>query len=361
MFHPFDNPFQQTWMHDFLNGIPGYASHSWLLKDQEVEGRLQAMVIREGGGPKGFLTARAIVQGGPLIRRVKEEGLSVLPDEGLADGVFEGLVSNLLDSLKSKVNYIQLRNFFSFSDVQHQWLLGRGFGFEEEVNFVVLLEADNDPVANFHASRRRQVRKGLAAGAEVFLAEEAREVSEFYSILKGIYRMRAQKPLAPEALFRNFLEGPCREGRGAYLLVRFKGAVIGGIMLLLDEKPGVDLQGMSKSGLIGGGGSPAFPAVADQALKKAYEWYVGGLDREFPHCYPSVLATWAGIDFAWRNGFQAFDFLGAGNPAVPYGVREFKSKFGGMQTNYGRYLLIARPTIYQLGKLGVKAYSRLFS
>jgi len=53
--------------------------------------------------------------------------------------------------------------------------------------------------------------------------------------------------------------------------------------------------------------------------------------------------------------------LGAGNPAVPYGVREFKSKFGGMQTNYGRYLLIARPTIYKLGKLGVKAYSRLVS
>jgi hypothetical protein len=42
-------------------------------------------------------------------------------------------------------------------------------------------------------------------------------------------------------------------------------------------------------------------------------------------------------------------------------VREFKSKFGGMQTNYGRYLLIARPTIYKLGKLGVKAYSRLVS
>jgi serine/alanine adding enzyme len=366
MLHPFDNPFQQPWMHDFLNGVPGYASHAWKLKAGDVAGKMQAMVIREGGGPKGFLTARAIVQGGPLIARIKVDDRSAIPEtghsmgpvDGLAGGVFEGLVTGLVGDLKRRVNYIQLRNYFGFSAVQHEFLLGKGFGFEPEVNFVVRLEADKDPLAGFHGSRRRQVRKGLASGAEVFMAEKATEVSDFYAILKGIYRTRAQKPLASVDLFLHFLEGPCREGRGAFLLVRYRGVVIGGIMLLLDDKPGIELQGAGGSGFDFGGGGPGLP---EQAMRKAYEWYVGGLDQEFPQCHPSVLATWAGIDFAWRNGFQAFDFLGAGNPAVPYGVRAFKSKFGGMQTNYGRYLLIARPTIYKLGKLGVKVYSRLVS
>jgi len=32
--------------------------------------------------------------------------------------------------------------------------------------------------------------------------------------------------------------------------------------------------------------------------KVIYEWYVCGLDREIKDVYPSILATWAAIDYA---------------------------------------------------------------
>lgn len=66
--------------------------------------------------------------------------------------------------------------------------------------------------------------------------------------------------------------------------------------------------------------------------------------------YPSVLATWAGIEYAAKNGFEYFDFMGAGKPDESYGVREFKSKFGGELVSYGRFLYVYKPLVYKLAK-----------
>ena len=39
-----------------------------------------------------------------------------------------------------------------------------------------------------------------------------------------------------------------------------------------------------------------------------------GLDEEFKNVYPSVLATWAPIDYALKNNLKVFDFMGVGVP-----------------------------------------------
>ena len=82
-------------------------------------------------------------------------------------------------------------------------------------------------------------------------------------------------------------------GFGKVFLISYEGRIIGGIMC------------------------PFFPG------KGVYEWYVCGLDEEYKSSgvYPSVLATWAAIDFAMCNDFELFDFMGVGIPGVPYGVR----------------------------------------
>jgi len=46
--------------------------------------------------------------------------------------------------------------------------------------------------------------------------------------------------------------------------------------------------------------------------------------------------------------------MGAGKPDEDYGVREFKSKFGGELVNYGRFIRINNPFYYKLGELGLK-------
>ena len=74
------------------------------------------------------------------------------------------------------------------------------------------------------------------------------------------------------------------------------------------------------------------------------------MDGQVKNVFPSTLATWAGIEFAALNGFKRFDMMGAGKPDEGYGVREFKSKFGGELVEHGRFLCICQPTLYKLGK-----------
>jgi len=43
-----------------------------------------------------------------------------------------------------------------------------------------------------------------------------------------------------------------------------------------------------------------------------YEWYIAGIDGAFKNVYPSVLATWAPMEYAAKNGLKYFNFMGKG-------------------------------------------------
>jgi lipid II:glycine glycyltransferase (peptidoglycan interpeptide bridge formation enzyme) len=46
--------------------------------------------------------------------------------------------------------------------------------------------------------------------------------------------------------------------------------------------------------------------------------------------------------------------MGAGKPGDGYGVREFKSEFGGELVEHGRFLYVCKPQLYVLGKFMVR-------
>jgi lipid II:glycine glycyltransferase (peptidoglycan interpeptide bridge formation enzyme) len=73
----------------------------------------------------------------------------------------------------------------------------------------------------------------------------------------------------------------------------------------------------------------------------AYEWYWGA--KIIKSLYPAEFLTWHRIEWAKRNGFSLYDFGGAGWPDQPYGVRDFKAKFGGELVDYGRYRKVFCP------------------
>jgi lipid II:glycine glycyltransferase (peptidoglycan interpeptide bridge formation enzyme) len=52
---------------------------------------------------------------------------------------------------------------------------------------------------------------------------------------------------------------------------------------------------------------------------------------------------WEAIRQFAREGFEIFDFAGGGWEGEEYGPGRFKSKFGGQQSNYGRYRKIYAP------------------
>jgi lipid II:glycine glycyltransferase (peptidoglycan interpeptide bridge formation enzyme) len=220
--------------------------------------------------------------------------------------------------------YTQIRNI----NDQHNQIEGyKATGYRYKPHLTSLVRTggftEEDVLNRMSKSRSRQIRKGLEY-AEVVEATSEVEFGAFYSILKQLYTTRVGKPLPHISFFDNFRKYTLPAGLGKLLLVKAEGKTIGGILCAI--MPG----------------------------KTIYEWYIAGLDDEHKAFHPSVLATWAAIRFAVRNGLDHFDFLGAGSPESSYGVRDFKERFGGETVEYGRFEKIHQPMLMKIGTFGIR-------
>lgn len=230
------------------------------------------------------------------------------------------LVRALVESQRKKAIYLEIRNLFETVYMKAE-LEKMGLKYQEHINFILPIGSREDIQKRLSSNRKRQIKKALSHGARIVEAENLEQVRRFYEILKDLYKNKIRKPLPQWIFFKEFyLAG---KQLGTFLLVMAGEDVIGGIMCPLFKK------------------------------KTIYEWYVCGLDEKYPDLYPSVLATWSGIEYAQKNGLQYFDFLGAGRPNEDYGVREFKARFGGDLVSYGRYMRINNRLLFHIGKIGL--------
>jgi hypothetical protein len=69
--------------------------------------------------------------------------------------------------------------------------------------------------------------------------------------------------------------------------------------------------------------------------KQAFSWYGGSV--RLTGVSPAAYLQWHEIEWCAKRGIEKYDFGGAGWPGVPYGVRDFKSHFGGELVCDGRY------------------------
>ena len=280
-------------------------------ENKEINGLLTGVIIKEAKGAKGYFSARCIVWGGPVVKN---------NDPALVSAILKELNSKV----SSKVIYTEFRNFYSM-DKYKQIFEENGFKYEDRLNYIIPISSIEENLKLVSSSKKRQINKGLKADAEIIEAETLQQIKEFYKMLSDLYNTKVKKPLPPFNFFKEFFND---KALGRYLLVNYQAKIVGGVMC---------------------------PVYKDTI----YEWYVCGLDGEYKDIYPSVLATWAPIEYAAKNGLKYFDFMGAGKPDEDYGVREFKSKFGGKLVNYGRFVRINKPVLYKIGKAGLKIMSRL--
>ncbi len=319
--HPDGNPFQLPAMFAFYDQVPGYDPVAVLAReDDDVCGVILGVIQQEHAGLVGKFSARTIVWGGPLVRS----------DHDTPDLLADGLLKNLVKAVRKRSIYIELRNLFDTSAIR-RIAEAHGFTYHEHLNFQVRTEPEEALRKRISASKLRQVRKAMKAGVKIIEPENPEQVKAFYDILADLYRNRVKKPLPGWTFFEQFYDQRANHRLGLYLLLEFQGKIIGGILC------------------------PVMPG------KVIYEWYVCGLDQAYKQQYPSVVATWAAIDYALRHGIGTFDFMGAGKPDQDYGVREFKSKFGGDMVQLGRYQRINKPLLMQIGKLGVRILGKLRS
>ena len=289
----------------------------------EREGELRAVcvgyVTKEHCRIKQFYTRRAIIIGGPVIaNNANEEDIARLlyaiqqPCRLIAQSPYRPTWRNL-------PIYIESRNFHDYSRWKEVFE-ACGFDYQLHLNIQVACNETH----TMSEQRRRQVKKAIGNGATICEAQSEQEIRDWYQILQQLYREKVRTPLFTEKFFLEFY----RKGWGKYLLVKYDGKVIGGMMC---------------------------PILEGRAI---YEWYVCGLDEDYREQYPSVMATYAAIEYAKGNGLPLFDFMGAGKPDANYGVRDFKKEFGGEVVEHGRFLCVRKPILYAIGKLGVKFLKR---
>ena len=282
-------------------------------------GVIVGYITRERNAIKQYFTRRAIIIGGPVI----DEDATTEEITALLNAVKKLQRSDLQPKGRTTATrstglspiYIETRNFHDYSRWKYTFEQN-GFAYQPHYDIHVHCNAQHQ----MSEQRIRQVKKALKNGATICEAQSEQEIRDWYQILSQLYHEKVRTPLFSEEFFMQFY----REGVGKYLLVKHQGKVIGGMMC---------------------------PILKSKAI---YEWYVCGLDEEYREQYPSVVATHAAIEYAKENGLPLFDFMGAGVPDVPYGVREFKREFGGEMVEYGRFLCVRKPLLYKIGKLGVK-------
>lgn len=295
-----NNAFQLPAFYNFINTVPGYKAIALAIEvSNEIEA-LCVVTIQKEKGIKGFFSTRAIIYGGPLLNGNLE--------------ACDLLLKSISEKLKSVI-YIETRNFKDYSNFKSNFEKN-GWHYETYLNFH--LNCSNEQIVwnNFNSNRKRQIKKAISSGTVLQEAVNESEILEFYAILKNLYLNKIKKPLPSEDFFIAFFKSEV----GKILLVKFQNKVIGGIVC---------------------------PILTNECI---YEFYICGLDQEYKDQSPSVMATYAAIEYGFKNNLKYFDFMGAGKSNEDYGVRDFKSKFGGELVEHGRFIKINRPFMYKLGK-----------
>ena len=310
--HPHNTVFQSPEMYFFYEKVNNFTPYVFIAeKENKIKGVLLAVLIREGKGIKGYFSSRVVIYGGPLISI--DNSIEVL----------EVLLKELVKKLKRKSIFIQFRNFFEWKEKEKSVFGKHGFVFRNRLNLIVSTKDKKEIWKDISESRRRQIRLGLKNDTKTEKPKNIKEVEQFYTLLVQLYKEKVKKPLPDWSFFNAFYQESKKGSLGIIRLVKSAdNKVIGGIL------------------------APVTPCLT------VYEWYVVGMDKEFKKSYPSVLATWAAIQIALENNFRHFDFMGLVVPHKEYGVRDFKSKFGGQWVNYGRFARRNNKFFYLVAEMG---------
>jgi len=272
-------------------------------EENQLVGLACGYLMADGGAVKRFFSRRAIIPGGLLL------------DENITDEAISALLKALQQGLYNKgVIYIEMRNYNDFSRFRKS-IVHSGFNYQPHLNIHVPTPDVVTAFSQLNDSKQRQVKQTLKAGASCELSHDIEDLKAFYQLLTKLYRRKVRKPLFPYEFFDKLHQ----QSFTRFFIVKKANKVLGGIFCV-------------------------------QSDKVVYEWFICGENNKTEKVYPSVLATWKAIEYAAGNGFGYFDFMGAGKKDEPYGVREFKSKFGGELVEQGRFMYICKPKLYIFSK-----------
>jgi serine/alanine adding enzyme len=260
--------------------------------DGQITALLIAVRVQTLPPPLGRISSRSIFFAEPLCGE----------DPASAD-VLARLIASHDDEVRRSVLFSEVRPLFAPGP--EQVVLERcGYRYLEYLNYLVDVTQPIETLwTGLHKSAQRAIRHCQRRGLEVREVDAASAVDQLYPLLKLSYA-HSGVPLADRSLFESAARELHPQGEIKFFAI-FNGSV---------------------------------PVAMDAMLlfkKRMYLWY-GGLTRSIEGS-PCSLLRWQELCWGHENGYELCDSGGAGWPNIPYGVRDFKRKFGGQLVQYGRY------------------------
>lgn len=300
--------FQTKEAYDFYASLPA-VFEPFIVAIQEHDTSLRGLclgyVTKEENPLKQFFTRRAIIYAGPL-----------LANDATSEEV-ECLMQQVVRLVKKKAIYIETRNFGDYSPWKEAFEHAK-FTYRPHYDIQIACDTLDNMFARMQEGKRRQINKAQQEGARYEVIEgngHEADVHAYYLLLKQLYQKKVRTPLYPELFFQHFVANAI----GKLLLIKQDNHIIGGMLC---------------------------PILANRAI---YEWFVVG----------DVMATWAAMEYAQQHNLPVLELMGAGEPGVPYGVRNFKMAMGGELKEYGRFIHINSSALYKLGKRAIQVLKML--
>lgn len=305
--HPQGNIFQTPEMYDVYACAVHVTPIAIVAMDgEEIVGVLVAQYMTNGGRLASWITARSIITGGPLVRNNDP-------------AIIQALLEAYKKQLPGRTIYSEIRPVYLMEDVPGWKRVGH-------YNLVLGLEKTEEELfEQMHKERRRNVNQAVKAGLVFKEVTDEEDISAIVALIKQTYE-RKHVPIGYLDMF-----GEVRRLMGEY--ARFfasytaDGKMIAGEIRLCYN----DL---------------------------VYAWFAGS-DEAYLKLRPNDFTMWNVIRWAHEKGYKEFDFGGGGEPGKPYGVRDYKLKYGCEMFDYGRYLLTHRPITYWAAATAYNIYHKL--
>lgn len=263
-----------------------------------ILGLLVSVRVQTLPDPFGFLSSRAIFYAEPLCQP-DETGIAALGDLLRAHDEYMGR-----HTLFAEVRPLRP------AGVERAVLGGVGYHYTDHLNYVTDLRCPLDELWKRTSRQcKGNIRHGTREGVTIRPVTDRKDLNAVYTLLQASYK-HARVPMADKSLFTAAFEMLYPRRMLEINVAYHDGKPIGADLLLLYRD-------------------------------YVFDWYRGS-DR-VKSLYPGECLVWHQLQWAKENGFATYDFAGAGYPDIPYGVREFKAKFGGSLVTFGRYRHIYAP------------------
>lgn len=314
---------------DFVNQHPqGNIFHTpemfqVFMQAKGYQPEMRAAVSEQGRVLALFLPVQVSLKDGLMSRLTTRSiayGSTLCTPDSAGKEALEVLLCNYLKKTGRKGLYTELRHLTDLSAFQPIFS-NCGFEYHEHLNYLINLDCTTEELFKKIGTRtRKHIRRAIKRD-QIVIDEvvNIQQIKSIYQMIKKSY-LEAHIPVANISLFEAAFNVLYPLNMVKFTLVRLGNVYIASSVELI------------------------FKDVI-------YGWY-GGVDRAYSSYTPSEFITWHILKWGSENGYLTYDFGGAGSPNEQYGVRDFKSKFGGRLVCYGRNTCVHDPILLQISTAG---------